>query len=96
MKQWYWQFSKKETRFFVKIIAPIPLFAIGYKLFVTILLCKLKATGANTKIWSTQFGFRTGRGRANGLFVARRLLEQTCAVKNGSLSFLALDLAKVL
>ena len=73
---------------------PISLLAIGYNLFATILLRRLKPAGADARIWPTQFGFRTGRGCANALFVARRLLEQTCAAKNGSLVFLALDWAK--
>ena len=73
---------------------PISLLAIGHKLFATILLRRLKAAGADARIWPTQFGFRTGRGCADALFVARRLLERTCAAKNGSLIFLALDWAK--
>ena len=73
---------------------PISLLAIGYKLFATILLRRLKAAGADARIWPTQFGFRTGRGCADALFVARRLLERTCAAKDGSLVFLALDWAK--
>ena len=73
---------------------PISLLAIGYKLFATILLRRLKSAAADAKIWPTQFGFRTGRGCANALFVARRLLERTCPAKNGSLVFLALDWAK--
>ena len=73
---------------------PISLLAIGYKLFATILLRRLKDAGADARIWPTQFGFRAGRGCADALFVARRLLEQTYAAKGGSLAFLALDWAK--
>ena len=73
---------------------PISLLAIGYKLFATILLRRLKAAGADARIWPTQFGFRIGRGCADALFVARRLLERTRAAKDGSLVFLALDWAK--
>ena len=73
---------------------PISLLAIGYKLFATILLRRLKAAGADARIWPTQFGFRTGRGCADALFVARRLLERTCAAKYGSLVFSAVDWAK--
>lgn len=44
------------------------------------------------------FGLRSsafaGRGCADALFVARRLLEQICAAKDGSLVFLALDWAE--
>ena len=73
---------------------PISLLAIGYKLFATILLRRLNAAGADARIWPTQFGFRIGRGCADALFVARRLLERTRAAKDGSVVFLALDWAK--
>ena len=62
---------------------PISLLAIGYKLFVTISLRGLQAANADARIWPTQFGFRAGRGCADALFVARRLLEQTYVAKVG-------------
>ena len=60
---------------------PILLLAIGYNLFATILLPRLKAAGADTIIWPTQFGFRAVRGCADALFVSMRALEQIYAAK---------------
>jgi len=85
---------KKGDPAFCENYRPILLLAIGYKLFATILLRRLKAAGADTRIWLPQFGFRAGGGCADALFVAKRLLEQICAAKDGSLAFLALDLAE--
>ena len=85
---------KKGDPAFCENYRPISLLAIGYKVFATMLLRRLKAAGADTRIWLPQFGFRAGRGCADALFVARRLLEQICAAKDGSLVFLALDLAE--
>ena len=60
----------------------------GHKLFATIGLRTLTAAGADAGIWPTQFNFRTGRGSADALFVARRMFVR------GSLVFLAVDWAK--
>ena len=43
---------------------PISLLCIGYKLFVSVLLARLKAASAEERVWSTQFGFRSGSGTA--------------------------------
>ena len=81
MKQWYRQFSKIGDPASCENYRPISFLAIGYKLFATILLRRLKDAGADARIWPTQFGFRAGRGCADALFVGRRLLEQTYAAK---------------
>ena len=73
---------------------PISLLPIGYKLYAAVLLSRLKAAGAEARIWKTQYGFRSGRGTSEALFVARRLMDDTWAQKAGSLIFLALDWAK--
>jgi hypothetical protein len=73
---------------------PISLLPIGYKLFALILLHRLKAGGAENRIWRTQFGFRSERGTLDALFLARRLLDQAWAAKDGNLIILALDWAK--
>ena len=59
-----------------------------------VLLSRLKAAGAEARIWKTQYGFRSGRGTSEALFVARRLMDDVWAQKDGSLVFLALDWAK--
>ena len=73
---------------------PISLLAVGYKLFASVLLRRLKSAGAESGIWHTQFGFRSQRGTVDAIFVARRLLEQTLAHKDEQLVFLALDWSK--
>ena len=73
---------------------PISLLCIGYKLLATILLSRLKAAGAEARIWSTQFGFKSKSGTAEALFILRRLLEQAWETDDGAISLLALDWAK--
>ena len=46
-----------------------------------ILLSRLKAGGAEDFIWPTQFGFKSGRGTWDAIFVALRMLEQAWAKK---------------
>ena len=45
-------------------------------------------------MWHTQFGFRSGVGTANALFLVRRVLERTWEERNGKAVLLALDWAK--
>ena len=40
---------------------PISLLPIGYKLFASILLSRLKVAGAEGRVWETQYGFCSGR-----------------------------------
>ena len=54
----------------------------------------IESAGAEARIWKTQYGFRSGRGTSEALFVARRLMDDVWAQKDGSLVFLALDWAK--
>ena len=73
---------------------PICLLPIGYKVFAAILLGRLKDAGAESKIWKTQFGFRSGRGTADAIFLARRVIEDAWATRDGETLLLALDWAK--
>ena len=73
---------------------PISLLPIGYKLFASILLSRLKDAGAESRIWETQYGFCSGRSTFDAVFLARRLLEQNAATKDTKLILLALDWAK--
>ena len=70
---------------------PISLLSIGYKTLAAILLSRLKAGGAEAKIWETQFGFRSGYGTTDALFIARRLLENVHAIQDKSCIMVALD-----
>ena len=73
---------------------PISLLPIGYKLYATVLLNRLKEAGAERRIWGTQFGFRSGHGTSDALFIARRLIENAWEARSGKLVMLALDWAK--
>ena len=50
--------------------------AVGYKIFAAILSRRLKDAGAEGQIWPTQFGFRSGCGCADALFISRRKVEK--------------------
>ena len=54
---------------------PISLLQIGYKIFSSMLLYRLKCAGVEQKIWQTQFGFRSGCGTSDAVFICRRLIE---------------------
>ena len=62
---------------------PISLLAVGYKMFASMLLRRLQKAGAEQRLWPTQFGFRTGMGTTDALFLARRSLEEAWATKDG-------------
>ena len=55
---------------------PISLLAVGYKIFAVILLNRLKDAGAENRLWSTQFGFKSKHGTVDALFAARRTIEE--------------------
>ena len=74
---------------------PISLLCIvGYKLFANILLERLRKAGAEKRLWPPQFGFRSGRGTGDALFIARREIERANRQKDGKTILLALDWAK--
>ena len=58
------------------------------------MLDRLKVAGAESRIWSTQYGFKSGSGTADALFMSRRLLDRIWASSDSSAIFLALDWAK--
>lgn len=66
----------------------------GYKLYAAILLGRLRDAGSESRIWKTQFGFRSGRGTTDALFLIRRLMDNALATKHDGLVLLAMDLAK--
>ena len=73
---------------------PISLLAIGYKLFATILLNRLRDAGAEKRLWTTQFGFCRRRGTVDAIFLARRVIDEVWRQKDGKGMLLALDWAK--
>ena len=64
---------------------------LGYKLLASIVLQRLKEGGAESKIWNTQFGFKSNSGTFDALFLLRRVLDNFWAEKEGSAVFVALD-----
>ena len=73
---------------------PISLLQIGYKLFAQIILQRLKEAGAEKRIWPTQFGFKSGCGTAEALFLARRIIDKAWMLESGGTILMALDWAK--
>ena len=73
---------------------PISLSTVGYKLFATVLLQRLKDAVAEGRIWPTQFAFKSNSGTSDALFLARRLIEEVCESKGGSAVLLAHNWAK--
>ena len=67
---------------------------VGYKLFSSLILNRFKVAGVEDKLWKSQFGFRSGCGTQDAIFIARRLIEQCHNNQNQSRVFLALDWAK--
>ena len=55
---------------------PISLVCVGYNLFATILLDRLKMGGAESRIWFSQYGFRNKRGATDAIMIVRRVLEE--------------------
>ena len=73
---------------------PISLLPIGYKLFSSMILNRLKNAGIDEKLWHTQFGFRKGCSTQDAIFITRRMIEQCHNGKAHSIILLALDWAK--
>ena len=55
---------------------------------------RLLDSGADAKLWFSQFGFRRSRSTLDAVFVARRRIEVAMANWGGRLSLLALDWRK--
>ena len=73
---------------------PISLICVTYKLFATILLRRLQEAGAERRLTTTQFGFRSGRSTQDAIFAVRRRIDQELAWQNGRVGVLALDWKK--
>ena len=70
---------------------PISLLSVGYKAFASVLFQRLKAAGAEARIMETQYGFKTGSGTRDAIFIVRRLLDQCALGQDQTLILLALD-----
>jgi len=73
---------------------PISLLNLGYKIFASLILGRLKEGGVDDLLWPTQYGFKKGRGTTDALFLIRRKLERVWNAKDEKAWLLALDWAK--
>ena len=73
---------------------PISLICVTYKLFATLFLKRLKEAGAEQRLTSTQFGFRSGRGTGDAVFAVRRRIDAALAMRDGRIGMVALDWRK--
>ena len=94
-----WNHADVATDWHKTLIQPTvrikgPFHCLLCKLLAAILLRRLIGGGAESKIWHTQVGFRSGRGTTHAVFVARRLLDHAVYHKDDQLVFLALDWSK--
>ena len=62
---------------------------------MTILLDRLKNGGAEVRIWSIQYGFRSKRGTVDAILLARRVLEQSRERLDRRILMLVSDWSKV-
>ena len=70
---------------------PISLVIVLYKVYATMLLNRLQAAGAESRLWSGQFVFRSCSSTEDALYVVRRRVEQAWAPSGGRILLLALD-----
>ena len=70
---------------------PISLLNIGYKIFAALLHSRIVQGGAERRLTNTQFGFRSGYGTQDAIFILRRQIELAWARRDGRLTVLALD-----
>ena len=70
---------------------PISLVSVLYKVYAKILLNRLKEAGAEQRISSRQFGFKSGCSTEDALYIVRRRIEQAWASRGGRTHLLALD-----
>ena len=73
---------------------PISLISVVYKAFTSLVLRRILKSGAEARFTKSQFGFRSGRGTNDAVYVARRHLELAWAHRGGSVAMLALDWSK--
>ena len=73
---------------------PISLLCVIYKLLATLLLGRLQDAGAESRLTTTQFGFRRRRGTTDAIHVVRRHIELSHAERGGAVAMLALDWKK--
>ena len=73
---------------------PISLLSVAYKVLASLILTRLRQSGVEQRLRSTQFGFRAKRSTAQAVFIAKRLIENAWALPLEKLSILLLDWSK--
>jgi len=73
---------------------PISLLCIFYKLFAALVHRRLVEAGAEDRLSSSQFGFRSHRSTTDAIFTLRRKIDTAWAQRGGRLMILALDWKK--
>ena len=68
--------------------------SVLYKVCAKILLNRLKEAGAEERVPSRQFGFKSGCSTEDALYIVRRRIDQACASHGGKIFLLALDWRK--
>ena len=64
------------------------------KVYAKILLDRLKEAGAENRVSSSQFGFKSSCSTEDALFIVRRRVEQAWSARGGRTYLLALDWRK--
>ena len=67
---------------------PISLLSVAYKVFAKLLLNRLLAAGAETRLTIKQCGFKSGSGTRDAVFALRRRMEIALAQRDGYISML--------
>ena len=68
--------------------------SVLYKVYAKILLNRLKEAGAEERVSSRQFGFKSGCPTEDALYIVRRRIEQAWSCRGGKTYLLALDWRK--
>ena len=69
-------------------------FVPAYKLIAALLKARLIQAGVEHQLTKTQFGYKSGTGTTDAIFVLRRRIETAIAQRGGKLIVLALDWQK--
>lgn len=73
---------------------PISLLNLGYKIFASLVQRRLVQAGAEDRLSSSQFGFRSNSSMQDAIFTLRRKVDAAWATRHGKLVVLALDWQK--
>ena len=75
-------------------LSAISLLNFSYKVNAKLLLDRLKRAGAESRLWSSQYGFRSKKSTTHALALLHRKIEEAWSLRCGRLLVLALDWQK--